>query len=376
MHPVLLRGPRLTLREFHHVPRDLDALHAMLGDPETARFLPFEPRDREDCADQLALYLEEAASRPRTVYRLAITLNRDGADAQDAHDAVPVGNAALGLDDTAAPGSAPADCGRADRGRGGGGRAGGGLTPPPVRRAAAYRPAAPPGRLMDMTTTSYLSTDEPYRASYFWRGPFARETYREFGYLIASLVTAVVGFVWTVTLFALGAGTLVTALGLPVLALLLAGARGLGAVERGRVARLLGVRLAGPARRRPTRPGLWGRITAQLADPAGWRAVAYQVLMFPWHVFCFALSVTLWSVGFAMALLPAYNWVFPTYVGWPGYRIFDYDSNGVHHTYYLQHFWQVGGASLVGILLIFLAAGVTHLLTNVSRRAAAALLAG
>ncbi|MDH6122061.1 sensor domain-containing protein [Kitasatospora sp. GAS204B] len=207
------------------------------------------------------------------------------------------------------------------------------------------------------------------------RTPFLRATHREVGYIFASLFTAVVGFVWTVTVLALGIGTLVTALGLPVLALLLAGARGLGAVERGRVARLLGRRLPGPAPVRAARPGAWARITAQLADLAGWRAVAYHLLMFPWHVFSFVLTVTLWTTGFAMALLPAYNWVFPTYVGWPGYRVFDYHKDGAHHVYYLTHFWQVAGVSLAGVLLLLLAAGLTHALTAVSRRAAAALLA-
>jgi RimJ/RimL family protein N-acetyltransferase len=96
MHPVLLTGPRLTIREFHHVPRDVDALHAIFGDPETARYLSFEPRDREDCADQVELYLEEAEKEPRTVYRLAVTLTEEG------EDAVPLGNAVLGIDGTEA----------------------------------------------------------------------------------------------------------------------------------------------------------------------------------------------------------------------------------------------------------------------------------
>ncbi|GAA1068880.1 GNAT family protein [Kitasatospora nipponensis] len=92
MTPVLLTGARLTIREFHHVPRDIDALHAIFGDPVTARYLPFEPRDREDCADQVALYLEEAEKDPRTVYRLAVTLTEQG------EDAVPIGNAVLGIE--------------------------------------------------------------------------------------------------------------------------------------------------------------------------------------------------------------------------------------------------------------------------------------
>ena len=94
MVPVQLTGPRLSIREFHHTAGDVDALHAVFGDPETARYLPFEPRDRETCADQIALYLEEAQAEPRTVYRLAVTRHEDGESA----DATPIGNAVLGIE--------------------------------------------------------------------------------------------------------------------------------------------------------------------------------------------------------------------------------------------------------------------------------------
>ncbi|MFF7453447.1 GNAT family N-acetyltransferase [Kitasatospora sp. NPDC008115] len=94
MVPVRLTGPRLAVREFHQSPEDVDALHAVFGDPEATRYLAFEPRDHEDCADQIAQYLEEAEKEDRTVYRLAVTRL---ADADDPARAVPVGNAALGL---------------------------------------------------------------------------------------------------------------------------------------------------------------------------------------------------------------------------------------------------------------------------------------
>ncbi|MBP0451860.1 GNAT family N-acetyltransferase [Kitasatospora sp. RG8] len=94
MVPVRLTGPRLAIREFHHTPGDVDALHAVFGDPEAIRYLPFEPRDREDCADQIEQYLEEALRDERTVYRLAVTRHTD---AGDPADATPIGTAALTL---------------------------------------------------------------------------------------------------------------------------------------------------------------------------------------------------------------------------------------------------------------------------------------
>ncbi|MFF8770204.1 GNAT family N-acetyltransferase [Kitasatospora sp. NPDC015120] len=94
MVPVRLTGRRLAVREFHQTPEDVDALHAVFGDPEATRYLPFAPRDHETCADQVAQYLEEAEREPREVYRLAVVRL---ADADDPARAVPIGNAALGL---------------------------------------------------------------------------------------------------------------------------------------------------------------------------------------------------------------------------------------------------------------------------------------
>ncbi|MFE6871700.1 GNAT family N-acetyltransferase [Kitasatospora sp. NPDC057692] len=94
MVPVRLTGARLAVREFHHTPEDVDALHAVFGDPEATRYLPFAPRDLDTCADQVAQFVEEAEREPREVYRLAVTRL---ADADDPARAVPIGNAALGL---------------------------------------------------------------------------------------------------------------------------------------------------------------------------------------------------------------------------------------------------------------------------------------
>ncbi|MFF4345157.1 GNAT family N-acetyltransferase [Kitasatospora sp. NPDC001540] len=72
METLRLVGPRLTLREYRHTPEEVAALHAVHGDPEAVRHLPFGVRDFEDCADQLELYLEAAEEDPRTHYRLAV----------------------------------------------------------------------------------------------------------------------------------------------------------------------------------------------------------------------------------------------------------------------------------------------------------------
>ncbi|MFE7116526.1 sensor domain-containing protein [Streptomyces sp. NPDC057654] len=219
---------------------------------------------------------------------------------------------------------------------------------------------------------------EPYSPAQrvsFWRAPFAAVTYREIGYTLASLPIAIVGFVFALTMFSVGAVLAVTVLGLPVLAGMPAGARGLGAAERRRAADKLGLEVAAPAPvPAPRAPGFWSGLRVRLGDAAGWRAVLFQVVMFPWRMVSFVLSTVVLLVGWAVALLPAYNWVFPHYVGWPGYRVYDFTSGGVHHQYYLTSPLQLAGVSLAGLLIVFLTPKLVRALTNVDRAAVRGML--
>ncbi|GAA3144114.1 sensor domain-containing protein [Streptomyces rectiviolaceus] len=209
----------------------------------------------------------------------------------------------------------------------------------------------------------------------FWRAPFAASTYREIGYTVMSLPIAIVGFTFAVTMFALGMGLFVTVLGLPVLAAALAGARGLGAAERGRARAQLGLEVAGPAAlETPREAGVWAGMRGRLADGAGWRALLFQVVMFPSRVVSFVLSVTFLVTGWVVALLPAYSWVFPRYVDWPGYRVFDYTSGGERHAFYLESPVQIAGASLVGLAIVFLTPKLVRALTNIDRAAVRSML--
>lgn len=209
----------------------------------------------------------------------------------------------------------------------------------------------------------------------FWRAPFAATTFREIGYTLTSLPVAIAGFVFAVTMFALGTSLVLTAVGVPVLAAMLTGARGLGGTERRRASSQLALDVSEPATvLAPRTPGRWAAMTARLRDAAGWKALLFQVLMFPWRVASFALSVTFLVTGWTVALYPVYAWVFPRYVDWPGYRLYDYTSGGVHHEYYLSSPAQIAGASLLGLVILFLTPKLIRALTNVDRAAIRALL--
>ncbi|MET8473980.1 sensor domain-containing protein [Streptomyces sp. NPDC006422] len=215
---------------------------------------------------------------------------------------------------------------------------------------------------------SYPEYAKPVRRPGFWRAPFSRVTYGEIGHALTSLPVAIAGFVFAVTMFCLGVSTLVVWVGLPVLAGALGGARGLAAGERGRARALLGMDVAAPA---APAAGLRGR----LADGAGWKALLFQVVMFPWRVLTFVVTVTFWVTGWVVALFPTYSWVFHRYLDWPGYRIYDFTTDaGVHHAYYVESPAQVAAVSAIGFLLVFLTPLLVRALTSLDRVAIRSML--
>ncbi|CAM5593220.1 histidine kinase OS=Streptomyces alboniger OX=132473 GN=CP975_20685 PE=4 SV=1 [Streptomyces alboniger] len=209
----------------------------------------------------------------------------------------------------------------------------------------------------------------------FWRAPFAAGTFREIGHVLVSLPVATAGFSFAVAGFTLGAGLFVTVLGLPVLAVVLAGARGLGAAERGRARRALGLAVEGPAALAPPGGrGRWAGMRARVADTAGWKALLFQAVMFPWRVCSFVLTVTVFATGWALALFPTYSWVFHRYVGWPGYRVYDFTSGGERHQYYITSPAQIAAVALIGAVIVLLTPKLVRGLTNVDRSAVRSLL--
>ncbi|MFI6877548.1 sensor histidine kinase [Streptomyces sp. NPDC050400] len=133
------------------------------------------------------------------------------------------------------------------------------------------------------------------------RFAYDRHTWKEIAYLLSSFPLALVGFVYAVTMLALGVGLTVTVIGLPLIAAGLRGARMLGRAERARARKLLGVRVEEPSPLPVRRAGgFFGWLWTGLKDPVGWRAVLYEVIRLPWGIITFAVTLTglfvLWPV--------------------------------------------------------------------------------
>ncbi|GLZ41621.1 sensor domain-containing protein [Actinokineospora sp. NBRC 105648] len=120
------------------------------------------------------------------------------------------------------------------------------------------------------------------------------------GYLLMNLVVGILGFVGIVTAWAVGAGTAVVWVGLPVLALAILGTRGAARVERARVYAMLDTYIATPY---PPLP-VTGRWKARLKDGATWRDTAYFVLLLPIGVAEFSIMIALWSASAWLVALP------------------------------------------------------------------------
>jgi signal transduction histidine kinase len=197
------------------------------------------------------------------------------------------------------------------------------------------------------------------------RAPFEARTWREFGYQLINLPMGITGFVWTVTMLSVGAGLLVTFVGLPLLVLALAGCRAIGYVERARARSLLWLDVEEPAPLRTPRRGLLARLGAELGSGVNWRHAIYCLLRLPWGVFTFSVAVSLVVYGWGLLTYPLWRWVFPVYLGQPGLQI--YGSDDGRHGWWLHTPADMALSVVVGGALVLVSPWVIRGMAHVDR---------
>ncbi|WP_407645561.1 sensor histidine kinase [Amycolatopsis alkalitolerans] len=131
---------------------------------------------------------------------------------------------------------------------------------------------------------------------------------RTITYLITGFVLHFAQFLLIVLGIAIGIGTVVIWVGIPILMLTTSVIRGSANLERRFVARMLATPLP-PVERTPVEGGILRRWRYRLVDPTTWRDLGYLALVFP-------LSIVEAAVGLAsIVLLPIAIWVAP-WIGW------------------------------------------------------------
>ncbi|MEW1858785.1 sensor domain-containing protein [Streptomyces sp. NPDC088194] len=126
----------------------------------------------------------------------------------------------------------------------------------------------------------------------------------EWAFAVVGLPLALLGGAYALAVFYAGTLLSLTVFGLPFVAAALRGARGLGALHRQLVGRLLGERVEQPARL-PRPAGVVARGRVVLTDPIAWRSLLYLVLRLPLGVLGFAAAVAVplvcgWLIGFPL----------------------------------------------------------------------------
>ena len=128
------------------------------------------------------------------------------------------------------------------------------------------------------------------------------------GFMALSLALGAVYFVALVAAIAIGVGTLIIWIGVPILAMTMVAWRAAAGAERWRLWRMLGTEISRPSRPEPQRstaPGeLLRQLRTQATDPATWRDLLYLFLMFPIGIAELVLVTAGFSLSIGLLVMP------------------------------------------------------------------------
>jgi signal transduction histidine kinase len=130
-------------------------------------------------------------------------------------------------------------------------------------------------------------------------------------HVLLDLPLGIAAFTTTFVLLVTSAALLITfPLALPVGWLLFAFGRVLGAIERSRVAALLGETIDDPVPPLESR-SLWRRLGERVRSRPRWREIGYHLLALPRGIFTWLAATIAWCGSAALALMPAYVSLLP-----------------------------------------------------------------
>ena len=204
-----------------------------------------------------------------------------------------------------------------------------------------------------------------------------QQTYLNALYLLLSFPLGIAYFVFLVTGLSVGFGLLVIWVGVPILALVLAGSWVLTRLEQATTSRMLKLDIPAIAFPRISDPlsagdagGLsitervfvrtWRQFKAHLSDRLTWTGMLYLFLKFPVGVASFVIVVTLASLTAALLGAPFYYWV----------------GDGINFgAWRVDELWEALILMLVGVSSLFISLHLFNAIAYVSGRIAQVMLA-
>jgi signal transduction histidine kinase len=136
-------------------------------------------------------------------------------------------------------------------------------------------------------------------------------TYGRIGYLLVALPLGIIEFTFLVTAIAVGVGTAITLVGIPILIGTIYAWRWLAQLERRLIGALTGVQIPSPYRPDPTGAGWSRKVHARLADPATWKDLIFLLLQLPLGIVAFAAATVVLGCAASWLAAPAYYWAVP-----------------------------------------------------------------
>ncbi|WP_425560689.1 sensor histidine kinase [Luedemannella helvata] len=131
-------------------------------------------------------------------------------------------------------------------------------------------------------------------------------------YAIAGFPIAIAAFVMVITGIALGLGTLVVWVGLPILVGTLFIARGFAQLERLRIAPVLNQPvIAGIYKKVQPDAGVWRKLLTPLSDAQAWLDIAHAIIRLPFSILSFVIAVTWWAGALGGLTGPLWLWAIP-----------------------------------------------------------------
>jgi Putative sensor len=141
------------------------------------------------------------------------------------------------------------------------------------------------------------------------RRPFLRTLFGDTGYVLLGFPLALVAFCLLLTGVLAGVGLIVVWIGLPILAVSLAAARGLAELQRRLLPAVLHERVRQPAYRTPRR-SLAGVIDV-VADVRRWLDAVHGIVAMPVATVTWSLVVTWWAAALGGVTYGLWEWSLP-----------------------------------------------------------------